>query len=170
MKRKGKGSYTKQQILWIVLRFSMGWIFLWAFLDKLFGLGFATAKESSWLAGNSPTMGFLTHATKGPFVTLFQALAGNPVVDWLFMMGLLLVGVALILGIGVRIAGYVGALMLLLIYLAGFIPPEHNPFMDEHLLQMFILIGLTLVKSGHWFGYGEIWSKTKLVKKYPILE
>ena len=92
----------------------MGWIFLWAFVDKLLGLGFATAPEKSWLAGGSPTTGFLKFAAKGPFVEIFHAMAGNPIVDWLFMLGLLLIGLALLLGIGVRIAGYSGALYALL--------------------------------------------------------
>jgi thiosulfate dehydrogenase [quinone] large subunit len=31
--------------LWGVLRLAMGWIFLWAFLDKLLALGFATGRD-----------------------------------------------------------------------------------------------------------------------------
>jgi len=103
---------NKERYIWAVLRIGMGWIFLWGFLDKLFGLGFATASEKAWLAGGSPTSGYLNFATSGPFAPLFQSLAGNPVVDWLFMLGLLLLGLALILGIGVKIAGYSGALLM----------------------------------------------------------
>jgi len=33
-----------------ILRISFGLIFLWAFFDKLFGLGFATASDKSWIA------------------------------------------------------------------------------------------------------------------------
>ena len=32
------------------IRIAMGFIFLWAFLDKVFGLGFATTSDKSWLA------------------------------------------------------------------------------------------------------------------------
>ena len=48
------------------IRISLGWIFLWAFVDKLFGLGFATPSARSWLNGGSPTKGFLANAATGP--------------------------------------------------------------------------------------------------------
>jgi thiosulfate dehydrogenase [quinone] large subunit len=64
----------------------MGLIFLWAFFDKLLGLGFATKAENAWINGGSPTSGFLLHGTKGPFAEFFQSLAGIPTVDWLFMV------------------------------------------------------------------------------------
>jgi thiosulfate dehydrogenase [quinone] large subunit len=102
---------NKEQYIWAALRIGMGWLFLWPFLDKLFGLGFTTAPEDAWIAGGSPTFGYLKFATSGPLAPIFQSLAGNPVVDWLFMLGLLLIGLALISGIGVSIAAYAGALI-----------------------------------------------------------
>ena len=65
----------KEQMFFGLLRISLGWVFLWPFLDKVFGLGFTTAKESAWLAGGSPTSGFLLYATTGPFASIFQAMA-----------------------------------------------------------------------------------------------
>lgn len=163
-----KTSFAKN--VWGLVRIAIGWIFLWPFLDKLFGLGFTTTPDHAWLAGSSPTTGFLTGATKGPFAGIFQAMAGSAFVDWLFMIGILCIGVALMLGIGVRIACYSGALMLVLMFLAGFIPPEHNPIIDEHLIYAITLIGLALMPSGEWLGFGKAWAKTGLVKKYPILK
>jgi thiosulfate dehydrogenase (quinone) large subunit len=159
----------KEQYVWAFLRIGLGWIFLWAFLDKFFGLGFATVRDKSWLLGNSPTAGFLQFSTKGPLSILYKAIAGNVLVDWLFMLGLLLLGLSLILGIGIRIAGYSGALLMILMWLAV-LPPSHNPFIDEHIIYALILIGLTLVNSGRWLGCGEWWSKLSLVKKYKFLE
>jgi len=158
---------NKERYIWAVLRIGMGWIFLWGFLDKLFGLGFATASEKAWLAGGSPTSGYLNFATSGPFAPLFQSLAGNPVVDWLFMLGLLLLGLALILGIGVKIAGYSGALLMFLMWLSH-LPPENNPFLDEHIIYLIILIGLATVKAGQVVGLGKWWSER--VENYPFLE
>lgn len=155
---------------WAILRICMGWLFLWPFLDKLFGLGYSTSAEAAWIAGGSPTMGFLTFGTKGPFAEIFQSLAGNIFIDWIFMIGLLLIGLALILGIGVRIAGYSGALMLIFMYLAGFIPPEHNPFLDDHFIYALVMIGLTMTASGNTWGFGKKWAKSKLVSKYSILK
>ena len=75
--------------LWGLLRIMLGWIFLWPFLDKLFGWGFATEAGQGWLQGGSPTAGFLQFGTKGPLAEYFQSLAGQAWVDWLFMAGLL---------------------------------------------------------------------------------
>ena len=49
------------------IRLALGWIFLWAFLDKAFGLGHDTTAAKSWVNGGSPTKGFLGSATTGPF-------------------------------------------------------------------------------------------------------
>ena len=40
-----------------VARIALGWTFLWAFVDKLFGLGFATAAEDAWINGGSRRSG-----------------------------------------------------------------------------------------------------------------
>ena len=76
----------------------LGFVFLWAFLDKAFGLGYSTAPAKAWISGGSPTSGFLGHVEAGPFRGLFTGLAGSAVVDVLFMLGMLAIGVALILG------------------------------------------------------------------------
>ena len=76
--------------LFAVLRLVMGSIFFWAGIDKIFGLGFATLPEKSWIAGVSPTSGFLTNATEGPLATIFQSLSHNPILDFLFVGGFVL--------------------------------------------------------------------------------
>lgn len=35
-------------------RLVIGWVFLWAFLDKVFGFGFSTPSERAWINGGSP--------------------------------------------------------------------------------------------------------------------
>lgn len=156
--------------IWGTLRLGMGWIFLWAFIDKVFGLGFNTTAENAWLAGGSPTFGFLTFGAKGAFTEFYNAIAGNVVLDWIFMLGLLAVGLPLLLGIGVKLAGYTGTLMLALMYTAGFILPEHNPFLDEHIVYGIIMIGLAVAGAGKWLGFGNWWRGMALVRRYPILE
>src|ERR1044072_1320309 len=42
------------------LRLLTGFAFLWAFLDKTFGLGYATPSGKGWIDGGSPTKGFLS--------------------------------------------------------------------------------------------------------------
>lgn len=159
----------KQQYFWALLRLGIGWIFFWAFIDKLFGLGFATQPEKAWIHGGSPTLGFLTYATKGPFAGFYQSLAGSTIVDWLFMLGLLFIGLALLLGVGVRIAAYSGTLMFLLMYTAVLLP-ENNPLIDDHIVYSLVLMGLSFVKSGRYLGLGKWWSKTRIVRKHPFLK
>ena len=60
-----------------VLRVSMGFVFLWAFLDKTFGLNYATPSAKAWINGGSPTKGFLASVQVGPLQSLFHAIAGT---------------------------------------------------------------------------------------------
>ncbi|BCX15738.1 MAG: hypothetical protein KatS3mg097_630 [Candidatus Parcubacteria bacterium] len=164
-----------------LLRLSLGWIFLWAFFDKLLGLGFSTCRDTqtgivnyfcnqAWLYGGSPTFGFLKFATKGPFQAIFQGLAGNPIVDWLFMLGLLGIGLGLMLGIFMRLSTFFAGILLGLMYLAASILPEHNPFIDEHIIYIIVMAVLCLSNSGRYLGFGNFWEKTSFVQKYPILK
>ena len=142
---------------------------MWAFIDKLLGLEFTTKLESAWLNGGSPTTGFLTNAVKGPFAGFFQGLAGQVWIDWLFMIGLLLIGISLILGIFHKLATYFGALLLFLMLLAV-LPPEHNLFLDDHIIYGLVLLLLYKVRAGDYLGYGKRWKKSYLVKKYSLFE
>ncbi len=151
-----------------LLRISIGFIFLWAFFDKLLGLGFATEASNSWLAGNSPTSGYLQFATQGPFANFFQSLAGNPIVDWLFMLGLLGVGTAFVLGIALKFASLAGATMITLMYLSAF-PPANNPIIDEHVIFALLMLFLAQTDAGNVFGFGKDWAKSGIVKKLAFL-
>ncbi|MBI2621597.1 MAG: hypothetical protein HYW63_03035 [Candidatus Levybacteria bacterium] len=161
-------AFLTEDLIWELIRVSLGFIMLWAFLDKLLGLGFATSKEGSWLEGVSPTAGFLKFGAEGPFSPLFQSFSGSLVIDLLFMAGLFLVGASLILGIGIKIAGYAGALMTFLIYLSLF-PPENNPIIDEHIIYIILFLGLANTQKGRKYSFSKQWATLDLVKKYPIL-
>jgi len=158
----------KKENLFGLLRLVMGWIFLWAFLDKVFGWGFSTKAGKSWLDGVSPTAGFLK-GVQGPLADTFHGMAGNAFVDWLFMLGLLLIGSTLILGIGVRIAAYSGSVLMLLMWLAS-MPIKTNPIIDDHIVYLLVLLVLASVNAGQYLGLGNWWRKQKLVKQHSILE
>lgn len=160
---------TKEQYAWVGIRLVLGWTLIWAFFDKLFGLGYATASSRSWLNGGSPTEGYLLHATSGPLSGFYNDLSGNAGVDVLFMAALLLIGGALILGIGAKISGYAGALLMILLWSTN-LPPANNPIVDEHIVYAILFLAMTVVKPGRWLGLGEWWSNTPLVKRFPILE
>ncbi|GAA2883607.1 DoxX family membrane protein [Streptosporangium fragile] len=155
--------------VWAVTRIALGWVFLWAFLDKTFGWGFATPAERAWVNGGSPTTGFLKGTGENALGGFFSGLAGQPWVDWLFMLGLLGVGGALVLGAGMRIAAAAGGLMLVLMWAAE-LPLATNPFMDEHIIYAVVLVGLVLVKAGDTFGIGGWWGRTALVRRFPVLK
>ncbi len=156
-------------VYFALARIGLGLIFLWAFLDKLFGLGHATKPAQAWLQGGSPAGGFLGHAVHGPLAGFYQSLAGNPLVDWLFMLGLLGLGVSLILGIGLKIAGYAGTLLMVLMW-SAVLPPANHPFLDEHIIYACMLLGFAHSNVGECLGLGKAWANTDLVKHNPWLK
>jgi thiosulfate dehydrogenase (quinone) large subunit len=152
-----------------VTRISLGWIFLWAFLDKLFGLGHETASNEAWINGGSPTNGFLAHAPTGPFTGLYHGIAGAAWADGLFMLGLASIGVALILGIGMRLAAVSGAALLVMMW-SAVLPPANNLFMDDHLIYAMVLVVLALTAAGRTLGFGRVWARIPLVAHHEFLK
>ncbi|MET8310643.1 MULTISPECIES: hypothetical protein [unclassified Micromonospora] len=149
-------------------RMALGWIFLWAFIDKLFGFGMATESKNAWINGGSPTKGFLTFGVTGPFKDIYANIAGAAWADWLFMIGLAGIGVALLLGIGMRVAAVAGGLLLVMMWTAV-LPPENNPFMDDHLIYAAVLAVLALVNAGDTWGLGRVWARLPIVQRMPWL-
>ena len=142
-------------------------MFLWAFVDKVFGLGKSTVSANSWLNGGCPTTGYLK-CVSGPFAGVFNRLAGATWADWLFMIALLAIGLALALGIGMRIAAVSGALLLVFMWAAS-LPIATNPFLDDHLVYAMVLAGLALTHAGDTVGLGRRWSQMDIVKRFPAL-
>jgi thiosulfate dehydrogenase (quinone) large subunit len=128
-----------QKTVFTLLRYVMSFIFLWAFFDKVFGLGFSTTPAQAWIHGGSPTAGFLGHAVKGPFMDLFHSLSGVVIVDWLFMLGLLFIGLALLCKKYIKWGAIAGSVMLALMYLSLMLP-ANNPVIDEHIVYILVLI------------------------------
>jgi thiosulfate dehydrogenase [quinone] large subunit len=157
-----------------VLRISLGFVFLWAFLDKTFGWNYATPAERAWIDGGSPTKGFLSGVDVGPFAGFFNDIAGQAWADWLFMLGLLGIGVALILGIGLRIAAGAAALMMVLMWFAEFPPAQSNdageathstnPIVDYHLIYGLGAVVAALTYAGHTWGLGRQWASLPFVQ------
>lgn len=160
-----------------VTRIALGLTFLWAFLDKTFGLGWSTPSDRSWLSGGSPTNGFLSHVEVGPLSDFFQSLAGQPVVDWLFMIGLLGIGLAFTLGIAMWVSAISGALMLMMMWAAEW-PPARltvtgepsgsvNPVIDYHLVYALAMLTLALLGAGKVWGLARQWRGTTLGRVLP---
>jgi len=161
--------YTAAETYIAITRITLGFIFLWAFFDKLFGLGFATSPGKAWIDGVSPTVGFLSHAVTGPFANWYHALAGNWLVDWLFMLGLLGIGLAFVFGVALKFAGYAGALLVALMYLS-LIPPKQNPLVDEHIIYAFLLLFFATTTTKRRYSLDNVWQQLSFVKRYPLLQ
>lgn len=157
---------SKTDILTTIIRVSLGWVFFWAFIDNAFGIK-AGAIESGYFGGKSPTEYFLgVIVAENTFGDIFGPMGGNAIVDFLFMFALFGLGISLLLGIGRKIAGVSGALLMFMMWASG-IPLSNNPFMDVHIIYMFLIL---------MFGFTEIkgilfvpqWAK--ISEKYPFLE
>ncbi len=162
------------------LRIAFGVTFLWAFLDKTFALGFHTGYNqegvldrfgsAAWINGGSPTEGFLTFGVPAdnPFVGFFNGLAGSAWVDWLFMLGLLGIGISLLSGIAMRLGTAAGALMYAFMY-AAVLPLENNPVVDDHLIGVIVMAVLLLGSAGMTWGFGHRWTESDVVRRHPVL-
>jgi thiosulfate dehydrogenase [quinone] large subunit len=156
-----------------VLRLAIGFIFLWAFLDKTFGLGYATPVERAWINGGTPSQGFLLgDSVVGPLKPFFASIA-SPASDWLFMAGMLGIGLAVMLGIGLRISAVAGTVILLAMYLAewpsGVGTGSTNPVVNYHVIYALSLIVVAVLAAGDTIGFGLPWKKTSLVRRMPWL-
>ena len=163
------------------LRIGFGLTFLWAFLDKLLALGYSTGKNpetgavdrfgpDAWLNEGNPTFGFLSFGVPedNPFKDFFVSIAGDAWTNWLFMLGLLGIGLALTFGVGIRLAGITGAVLYLAMWVAS-LPLENNPLIDDHLLGAITVGVLALTLAGDTWGFGKAWAKTDLVRRFPVL-
>lgn len=160
------------------LRIAFGLTFLWAFFDKLLALGFATgaitndagAKTSvdyfgpdAWINGGNPTLGFLKFGASGPFQGFWNALAGDAWVNWLFMLGLLGIGLSLTFGVAMRLGTAAGFVMYLMMWSVA-LWPDNNPVLDEHILGLLSMVVLGLTLAGDTWGFGKRWARTHLVR------
>lgn len=152
-----------------VTRLAIGWMFVWAFLDKMFGLGHETLSKAAWINGGSPTNGFLAHAPKGPFASFYNSIAGAVWADWLFMAALAGIGIALMLGVTMRIAAASGSALLVMMW-SAVLPPANNPFMDDHLIYALVLGVLALTAAGKTLGLGRRWERIPLVTRHGFLK
>jgi thiosulfate dehydrogenase [quinone] large subunit len=161
-----------------VARIAIGFTFVWAFVDKLFGLGFATPSSRAWINGGTPAQGFIK-GIDGPFHDVYQIVA-NPFGDWLFMAGLLGIGVAMITGAGLRIAAAAGTLLMLFMFLAEWptattvvdgkvVSGSTNPIVDSHWHEALLLIISAVTLAGDTWGIGKWWGNLGFVKRHGWL-
>jgi thiosulfate dehydrogenase [quinone] large subunit len=91
------------------------------------------------------------------------------------MIGLLAIGVALIVGVGLRIAAVSGSLMMLAMWAAewpldkltsaGEPTMSTNPIVDYHIIYALALIALAVTFAGNIWGLGRRWAKLPFVQR-----
>ena len=155
------------------LRIATGFIFLWAFVDKTFGLGFSTPAERAWINGGTPSQGFLgSEAVTGPLQPFFAGIA-SPATDVLFMLGMVGIGLAVMLGIGLRISAVAGAVIMVLMYLAEWPfaanTASTNPLVDYHIIYALALVVVATTSAGDTWGFGRQWRALPMVRSQAWL-
>jgi thiosulfate dehydrogenase [quinone] large subunit len=134
---------TLQRTLIVLFRVSIGWVFLFAAIRQI--------PNPEWTAA-----GFLAEAKTFP--AFFQLMASPPfltIIDAVVPWAHLLIGLALILGIGMRVAAIGGAILLILYYLPRLEFPMVGPnnfIVEYHLVYALLIVYLAAVRAGRVFG------------------
>ncbi len=159
-----------------ILRITVGLTFVWAFLDKTFGLGWSTTSAKAWVNGGSPTKGFLSNVEAGPFASTFHSFAGATWANWLFMIGLAGIGTALVAGVAVRSAAVSGSVLLGLMWVAQWPLARHvtggaptgstNPLIDSHVITALVLIVVAMTYASTTWGLGKRWARLPFVSHH----
>ncbi|OHA25029.1 MAG: hypothetical protein A3D52_00610 [Candidatus Taylorbacteria bacterium RIFCSPHIGHO2_02_FULL_44_36] len=149
-----------QKISLFLLRISLGWLFFYAGITKVF--------NPEWSAA-----GYLKGAKT--FVWFYQSLMGPnilPMVNFVNEWSLTLLGISLILGIGVRLSSILGAFLMLLYYFArlDFPYPDPNSFLiDQHIIYALVLLLFANLRAGRIWGLGNWCANLPICSKFPRL-
>lgn len=143
----------------VLLRIATGWLMFYAGITKVF--------NPEWSAA-----GYLRGAKT--FTGLYQWLASPANIGWVNAInewGLTLLGISLILGIGVRLSGVLGALLMLLYYFPVLEFPRvgHGYLVDEHIVYALVLWYLAAVRAGRVFGLEEWCAGLPICRRFPKL-
>ena len=149
-------------------RILIGWMFLWAFLDKMFGLGYETPAGQGVIDGGSPSS-YVEYMTSGLFEGLFKAIAGNGFIDFLLMAGLLILGITITLGIFTKITT-ISSIAFFLTMFCIVVPPADNPLIDYHVVYLVFMIAVYYLGGYDRLSLFPKWKELPMVKEFPIIE
>jgi len=137
----------------------MGWMFFYAGITKVIN----PAWSASGYLGNAKAFTGFYDWLLNPGIL--------PTVNFVNEWSLTLLGVSLILGIGVRLSSFLGALLMLLYYIPlGFPRPNPNAFIvDQHVIYIFVLFFFASIKAGRFMGLENWCSGLPICSKFPKL-
>jgi thiosulfate dehydrogenase [quinone] large subunit len=156
----------------LAFRLTIGWVFLFAGIEKLF-LGEKAFSAAGFLQFG--TLGTAAGAADGAIVNPTHAfwvdLATNGtamnIVNFLVPYGQVAIGLALILGLATRFAGVMGALMMAFIGLASW--DFANGFVNYHVVLMLSSLILAVIAAGEVYGVDAIVDEHPIIKRAPVL-
>lgn len=152
-----------------IVRIMIGLMFIWAFFDKLIGLGGPTPHGCGFIDGFSPTHDYLCYCN-GWFSGLFNWLAQfSSFCDVLLMVGFLGCGICFILGFAKKISVVAFTVMLVLFWLA-MLPMKEMPLIDYHSIYIFAMIAVYFGNGFERWGIEDYWANTWLPRRYPIFK
>ncbi len=150
---------TSQRALIALTRLALGVLFFYAGITKVLNPAWSAA---GYLAGAKNFTGFYAWLAS-PNVM--------PIVNFMNEWGLTLLGVSLILGIVIRLSSTLGAVLMLLYYLALDFPyPNAHAFLvDEHIVYALTLLLLGNLRAGRVWGLENWCAKLPICSRFPRL-
>ncbi len=146
-----------QKISLFALRVSLGGLFLYAGISKVL--------DPSWSAA-----GYLKGAKTAEW--LYQILLQPtvlPTINVINEWGLLLLGISLLLGLGVRMSSVLGAILMFFYYLPTLDFPmagTHSFLIDEHIVYICALLLLGVFQAGTIWGLDKLCLKNTWMKRF----
>ena len=150
---------TSPRALIALTRLALGVLFFYAGITKVLNPAWSAA---GYLSGAKNLTGFYTWLASPNIL---------PIVNFLNEWGLTLLGVSLILGIAVRLSSTLGAILMLLYYLALDFPyPNAHAFLvDEHIVYALTLLLLGNLHAGRVWGLENWCAKLPICSRFPRL-
>lgn len=141
------------------MRLGLGWVMFYAGITKIL--------NPNWSAA-----GYLKNAKTFPeLFNWFLDPSFLPIVNFVNEWGLLLLGVSLILGVGMRVSGVLGAMLMMLYYFPSLDFPmigTTSYIVDEHVIYALVLLFLAGSESARYMGLGS-WFVNKYAANRPNL-
>lgn len=150
--------HSKLTVAATALRLLLGWFMFFAGIEKVL--------NPDWTASS-----FLLNAKTFP---AFYAWFAEPINAWwvdpLNAWGIMLVGMALLLGIAVRLAAWAGAALMIIYYFPHNVFPTvpHGYLVEEHIIYATAFILVALFPQAWNFGIGNMARRTFL-GRLPII-
>lgn len=136
-----------QKIILALTRVAIGWLFFYAGITKV--------ANPEWSA-----KGYLENAeTFSSIYTWFASPTILPITNFLNQWGLTIIGIALILGIFVRLSSVLGALLMLLYFFPVLNFPyagDHSFLVDDHIIYILVFAILFYFNAGMYYGLEKI--------------